>query len=71
VLTEAETFYIAGLQALQSCFLKKLCNLDRGYGVPVDIRQFCQIDFPHPVRPGGFPPHGIWNMEHCKDTQEG
>ena len=49
----------------------KLCNLDLEYGVPVNIAQFYQIDFPHSVRPDGFRPHGVWDMEHCKDTQEG
>ena len=70
MLTEAETLYIAGLQALQPCFLKKLCHLVLGYGVPVDVAQFCQIDYPHSVRSDFFLPHSVWDMEHCKDPQE-
>ena len=65
----AETLYITGLQALQSCFLKKLCNLDLGYGVPVNICAVLpELDFPHSVWPDGFRPHSVWDMEYCKDT---
>jgi hypothetical protein len=71
VLTEAETLYIASLQALPLYFLKKLCHLNLGYGVLVNIAQSCQLDFLHSVRPDGFQPHGVWDMERCEDTQEG
>jgi hypothetical protein len=68
VLTEAETLDLAYWQAIQPCVLKKLCNLDLRYGMPVYIAQVCQIDFPHSIWPDGFQAHGIWDMEHCKDT---